>query len=110
MRKLITAAMAMALAFGGAMAPSPSEAGQAKAAQVASYSAGLPVHYDSHHRRSHYRDDRGGRPHWGDHRRAHDQARIAEADRRAARRIERERAERRAWHVQRHQYSHYRGW
>jgi hypothetical protein len=101
-------AMALALSLGGAMVSSPSEAGQ-KAAQVAPHSTGLPVHYDGHRGRPHYQGYRGGQHHAGVHRRAHDQARIAEAARRVARRIEQERAARRAWH-HRQQYSHYLGW
>jgi hypothetical protein len=101
-------AMALALSLGGAMVSSPSEAGQ-KAAQVAPHSTGLPVHYDGHRGRPHYQTYRGGRHHVGVRRRAHDQARIAEAARREARRIEQERAARRAWH-HRQPYGRYLGW
>ncbi len=48
--------------------------------------------------------------HWQEQRRARDRARIAEAARREARRIEREREERRAWHhAHRRYHDHHRG-
>jgi hypothetical protein len=110
MRRITMTAMALAVALGWAAMSSTADAAQTKPIEVAPYSAVQPVRYGGHHRGPHYRHGRDDHAHWRDHRRARDEARIAEAARREAQRIERERAARRAWHAQQRQYSHYRGW
>lgn len=104
MRRITMAALTLAAVLGGAVAASPAEAAGAKPYSRTRDAGVQPVHYDSPYHAPH-------RQHWHEQRRAHDQRRMAEAARREALRIERERAERRAWrHAQRHQYSQHRGW
>jgi hypothetical protein len=111
MRKTTMAVMALAAALGGgAVMPTGAEAAQLVARREMVHSAAQPVQYYGDHRPND-RGGWGGRHHWREHRRARDEARIAEAARREAYQIERERAERRAWRqAQRQHYSYYRGW
>ena len=101
----------MAAALGGmaGLAPSPASATQATALDGASRGAAQPIQYYGERR-----GDDGGwdqRRDWREHRRAREEARIAEAARREAYRIEQERAERRAWrHTQRERDGYYRGY
>jgi len=108
MRRMTMVAMALAVAFGGAAVSTAAEAAQRKPIQAAPHSTVQPVHYDGRLRGPHYHSRRDDRAHWRDHRRAQEQVRVAEAARREALRIERERAAARAWHQQ--QFSQYRGW
>ena len=104
-------AMALAAALGGAAAvSSPAEAAGAQRPHQMQHAAVQPVHYDGRHGPQ-YARHRDSQRHWQAAQRARDQARIAEAARREALRIERERAARQAWHdTRRQQYSQYRGW
>lgn len=105
-------AMALAAALGGAAAvSSPAEAAGAQRPHQMQHAAVQPVHYDGRHGGPQYARHRDSQRHWQAAQRARDQARIAEAARREALRIERERAARQAWHdTRRQQYSQYRGW
>jgi hypothetical protein len=104
MRRWTMAALAVA-ALGGTAAQVPSTAA---AAQVSPDAALL--HTAQYYGERFYRDGWEPRQHWREHRRAHDEARIAEAARREAYRIEQERMQRRAWrHAQREPHGHYRG-
>ena len=107
MRRWTMAALVV-VALGGAAAP-PSAAAVAAAPGVSRDTALL--HTAQYHGERHYRGDWGPRHHWREHRRARDEARIAEAARREAYRIEQERAYRRAArHARRDHYGHYRGY
>jgi hypothetical protein len=69
--------------------------------QPIQYYSGRPYHDERWERRRY----------WREHRRMRDEARIAEAARREAWRIEQEQAARRAWrHAQRERYGYYRGY
>jgi Spy/CpxP family protein refolding chaperone len=120
MRRLLTAMAAAATLVGAAtLAPTPAPAASAAAAPFAAPQSLHPVQFY------------GAGPHYGDHgwerrrqwrewRRERDEARIAEAARREAWRIEQEREQRRAWRrAMREQhygygpaygYGHHRGW
>jgi hypothetical protein len=111
MRRMTMAVMALVAALGGAaVLPTGAEAAQPVTRAEMGQPPVQPVQYYGDHRPY----DGGGwasRHHWREHRRARDEARIAEAARREAYQIERERAERRAWRqAQRQHYSYYRGW
>ena len=118
-RSVKTVAIAAVLVGAAALAPKPSLAGEADAASVAAPRLLHPVQFY------------GSGPYWGDDgwerrrqwrefRRERDEARIAEAARREAWRIEQEREQRRAWRrAMREQrygydpaygYGHHRGW
>ncbi len=104
MRRWTMAALAVA-ALGGTAAQVPSTAA---AAQVSPDAALL--HTTQYYGERPYRGDWEPRHRWREHRRAHDEARIAEAARREAYRIEQERMQRRAGrHAQREPHGHYRG-
>ncbi len=119
MRRSLMAVAAAGALVGAAMAPAPAPASPAAAAPVAGSRLFHPVQFY------------GAGPHWGDDgwerrrqwrewRRERDEARIAEAARREAWRIEQEREQRRAWRrAMREQhygygpaygYGHHRGW
>ncbi|CAA9283931.1 MAG: hypothetical protein AVDCRST_MAG08-4035 [uncultured Acetobacteraceae bacterium] len=103
MRRTMMAAVAAVLtAMGGAAAApavAPLDVGRHAAEPAQYYPA--PYGYGDFEERRHYRRQL---------RRAHEEERIAEAARREAWRIERERAERRAWrHAQRERHGYYRG-
>ena len=104
-------AMALAAALGGAAAvSSPAEAAGARRPHQMQHAAVQSVHHDGRHGPQ-YARHRDSQRHWQAAQRARDQARIAEAARREALRIERERAARQVWHdTRRQQYSQYRGW
>ena len=107
MRRWALAALAVA-ALGGTAARVPSAAAAAAAAHVSPDAALL--HTAQYYGERPYRGDWGPRHRWREQRRAHDEARIAEAARREAYRIEQERMQRRAWrHAQREPHGHYRG-
>ena len=107
MRRWAMAALAVA-ALGGTAARIPSAAAAAAAAHVSPDAALL--HTAQYYGERPYRGDWGPRHRWREQRRAHDEARIAEAARREAYRIEQERMQRRAWrHAQREPHGHYRG-
>lgn len=110
MRKTAMIAL-FAAAFGGAVGlmPGAASAGQIGSKLGASPDVIQPVQYygGGHY----YGDDWERRRYWRERRRAHDEARIAEAARQEAYRIEQERAERRAWRrAQRQHYDYYRGY
>ena len=113
MRRITTAAVALIASLGGAVMSNPALASgdSNRVVQDTPSSAVLLVQYYGDYREPYGRGDWSGRHHWREHRRARDEARIAEAARREAYQIERERAERRAWrHAQRHHHTYYRGW
>lgn len=109
MRRTILALATLALMGGTSLAPRPAEAGQGaipEARLVQWYGYGAPAWQQ---------DDRWERRRaWREWRQAQDEARIAEAARREAWRIEQEREQRRAWrHAQREQWQgggYYRNW
>jgi hypothetical protein len=110
MRKTTVAAMALVAVLSG-VASSTAEAAQPKPVPLARHVHAQPIDYYAPHRGSQVYGGRERRSDWGAQSRAHDRARIAEAARREAMRIERERATRRAWrHDQRSQFGQYRGW
>lgn len=120
MRRMVTMAAAAAFVGAATLASAPAApAAERSAAPIASPSLLLPVQFY------------GGGPHWGDDgwerrrqwrewRQQHDEMRIAEAARREAWRIERERGQRRAWrramreqqhrHGPAYGFSRYRSW
>ncbi len=107
MRRWTMAALVVA-ALGGAAA-TPSAAVVAAAPGVARDAALL--HNAQYYGERPYGGDWGPRHRWREHRRARDEARIAEAARREAYRIQQERAYRRAArHARRDHYGHYRGY
>jgi hypothetical protein len=107
MRRWTMAALVVA-ALGGTAAQVPSAAAVAGAPGVSRDSALL--HAAQYYGERHYGGDWGPRHRWREHRRARDEARIAEAARREAYRIQQERAYRRAArHARRDHYGHYRG-
>ena len=107
MRRWTMAAL-VAAALGGAAAP-PSAAAVAAAPGVPRDAA--LTHSVQYYGERHYGGDWGPRHRWREHRRARDEARIAEAARREAYRIQQERAYRRAArHARRDHYGHYRGY
>jgi len=108
MRRWTLAAL-VAAALGGAAVEAPGAAAAASAPGLIG-EAGLHAvqYYGPRHR---YDDHRARHRHWREHRRARDEARIAEAARREAYRIQQERAYRRAArHARRDHYGHYRGY
>ncbi len=111
MRRWTMAALVVA-ALGGAAA-TPSAAAVAAAPGVSRDAALMHTvqYYGEYYSERHYGGDWGPRHRWREHRRARDEARIAEAARREAYRIEQERAYRRAArHARRDHYGHYRGY
>ena len=107
MRRWALAALAVA-ALGGTAARVPSAAAAAAAAHVPPDAALL--HTAQYYGERFYRDGWEPRHRWREHRRAHEEARIAEAARREAYWVEQERMQRRAWrHAQREPNRHYRG-
>ncbi len=104
MRRWTMAALVMA-ALGGTAAQVPS------AAAAAHVSPGAALLHTAHYYGERpYRGDWGPRHRWREHRRAHEEARIAEAARREAYRIQQERAYyRAARHAQSERFGHYRG-
>ena len=110
MRRWAMAGLAVA-ALGGTAARVPRAAAAAAAAAAAQVSLDAALlHTAQYYGERPYRGDWGPRHRWREQRRAHDEARIAEAARREAYRIEQERMQRRAWrHAQREPHGHYRG-
>ena len=107
MRRWTMAALVVAALGGAAAAPS---ATAVTAAPGVSRDAAL-LHTAQYYGERPYGGDRGPRHRWREHRRARDEARIAEAARREAYRIQQERAYRRAArHARRDHYGHYRGY
>jgi Spy/CpxP family protein refolding chaperone len=108
MRRWTLAAL-VAAALGGAAAQAPSASAAAAAPGVSQHAALL--HAVQYYGERPYGGDWGPRHHWREHRRARDEARIAEAARREAYRIQQERAYRRAArYARRDHYGHYRGY
>jgi hypothetical protein len=110
MRGWMTAALAAVAALGvAAITPNSAAAASAAAAGVTREAAAL--HMVQYYGPRHHEGERARHRHWREHRRARDEARIAAAARREAIRIERERAERRAWRQAQHEHhSFYRGY
>ncbi|MGG5824028.1 hypothetical protein [Falsiroseomonas sp. HW251] len=99
-------AVALIGALGGGMAASPADA-RPMPLNAGEHARVQPVGYYDRDDGARFYGHREGRYDWGDRRREYERARIAEAARREAMRIERERAARHAWlHAQRP----YRGW
>lgn len=102
MRRLMTLAAAAALAGAATLTPTPVPARQSAAPLAAAQSLHLAQYYGAG---PHHRDDgwerRRHRREW---RQERDEARIAEAARREAYRIEAEREQRRAWRRAQHGY------
>jgi uncharacterized membrane protein YhiD involved in acid resistance len=109
MRRLTMAALAAAAALGvTAVAPNAATAASASAPSMIIEAVVHTVQY--YGPRHHYDGHRARHRHWREHRRAREEARIADAARREAHRIEQERAARRAWrHAGRDHYGYYRG-
>ena len=110
MRRTVKAALvAAALGGMGSLTAAPASAAQATTAPDSAPALVRTVQY--YGERRYYDNRRERRLHWREHRRTRDEARIAEAARREAWRIEQERAQRRAWrHAQRERYGYYRGY
>ena len=108
MRRWTMAALVVA-ALSGAAAQAPNAAAAAAAPGVSRDAALLrTVQYYGERR---HRGDWETRHHWREHRRGHDEARVAEAARREAYRIQQERAyHRAARHAHRDRHGHYRGY
>jgi hypothetical protein len=107
MRRWAMAALVVAALGGTAAAPSASAAA---AAPGVSREAAM-LHAAQYYGERPYRGDWGPRHRWREHRRAHDEARIAEAARREAYRIQQGRAYRHAArHARRDHYGPYRGY
>ncbi len=111
MRRITVAAAAFLAALAG-VPSSPAEASQSRQMSAAPNALVQPVnHYYAPYGGGRYYGGGERRGDWHAYRRAEDRARIAEAARREAMRIERERAARRAWHqAHRQQYGWHRGW
>ena len=116
MRRWTLAALVVA-ALGGTAAQAPGASATAAAPGVSRDAALL--HTAQYYGERHYSGDWGPRHRWREHRRAHEGARIAEAARREAYRIEQERMQHRAWRrAMREQqgygptygYGHHRSW
>lgn len=118
MRRMIATAAAAALVAAGSLPPTPASAAQAATAPVA---AASPLHPVQFYGANPYYGDDGWerRRQWREWRQERDEARIAEAARREAYRIEAEREQRRAWrravreqhgYGPAHQFGPYRGW
>ena len=111
MRRITMATMALVAGLSGTAGSTPAAAGEGSMVHGMPHSAALLVQYYGDYREPYGRGNWSGRHQWQERRRARDEARIAEAARREAYEIERERADRRAWrHAQRHLHSYYRGW
>ena len=105
----MTAVIAATLGGMAGLLPSPASATQATTLVGGSRHLAQPAQYSGEQRR--YDGGWDQRREWREHRRAREEARIAEAARREAYRIEQERAERRAWrHVQPERDGYYRGY
>jgi hypothetical protein len=116
MRRWMMAAMVAAV-LGGAAAEAPSASAAGTPSSISRDAALL--HTAQYYGERRYGADWGLRHGWREHRRAEEEARIAEATRREAWRIEREREHRREWRLtQREQhgygpayrYGHHRAW
>ena len=96
MRRLTAMAAAAVMVGTAALTPTPASAHPAAAAPIAASPSILPVQF--YGAEPHYRDDGWERRRqWREWRHERDEARIAEAARREAWRIEQEREQRRAW-------------
>ena len=117
MGRVMAMAAAAVLVGAATVAPTPAPAAQAAAVPVLAPQSLHPVQF--YGAGPYYGDDGWERRQWREWRRERDEARIAEAARREAWRIEQEREQRRAWrHAMREQYGfgpvygygHPRGW